>query len=269
MFSNVRETLASVKNQRIKAVLSLKESKARRKTGQFYVEGAREISRALTSGYELIDLYVCTELVTQKTLDELAPIKNAISNFKATGIHKDIFSRIAMRKDHDGLIAVCKVRTFGAERIQNSNFMVVAEQVEKPGNLGALLRTADGAGVDCLVLVDSPIDCFAPQTIRSSLGAVFSVPVVQLTLKEAMHIFEESKVSLIAADPHAVDSLYDASLRVSPMAIVLGSEAFGLRDEWRESATLVKIPMLGICDSLNVSVSGAILMYEALRQRRT
>lgn len=268
MFSNIKETLLSLKNSRVKAVLSLREGKNRRKTGQFYIEGAREIARALASGYEILDLYVCKELVSRKTLDELAMVKDVIASLKKTGINEEIFSRIAMRKDYDGLIAVCGIRTFGLDKIQSSNFMVVAEQVEKPGNLGALLRTADGAGVDCLVLVDSPIDCFAPQTIRSSLGAVFSVPVVHLSLAEALNVFSKSKVNLLAADPHSNESIYDANLSLSPLAIILGSEAFGLRDEWREQADLVKIPMLGICDSLNVSVSGAILMYEALRQRK-
>jgi TrmH family RNA methyltransferase len=173
-----------------------------------------------------------------------------------------------MRSDQDGLIAVVRIPSSDPGVVQQASFILVAEGVEKPGNLGALLRTADGAGVDAIVLVDSPIDIYGPHTIRTSLGAVFKIPVLHFSADSIVEVLRNRKATIVAADPYAKPAYFDSDLTAETLAVVLGSEANGLSATWHQHAALVKIPMSGICDSLNVSVSGALLMYEAVRQRR-
>ena len=160
-----------------------------------------------------------------------------------------------------------KTLTTADLNIDKNSLVVVAEAVEKPGNLGALLRTCDGAGVDAVILTDSPIDFYGPQTIRSSLGAVFTVPLVSLAVQECLSFLKQKDLKIVAADPHSETFLYNEDL-AQGSAIILGSEADGLSSTWHDEAKLVKIPMHGVCDSLNVSVAGAVMIYEALRQRQ-
>ncbi len=253
--------ITSKTNPQIKAVVRLQKSSERRKTNRILVEGRREIERAIAYKVNLETLFYCPDLCPE---DPDWPSKNKIA------VSKAVFEKIAYRGESDGLLAVAFTPQNSLEKLQLSNnpLIIVLEAVEKPGNLGAILRTADAARADAILVCDPLTDIFNPNTIRSSLGCVFSVPVVACSSNEAIQWLKSKKIQIFATYLEASINYLDANYS-KPAAIVSGTESTGLSQQWINAANQnLIIPMLGIADSLNVSVSTAIVVFEALRQRR-
>lgn len=262
--------ITSPTNQKIKDLVRLKDRKGERAASEFVVEGLREIKRAQQCGFELIEIFSCAELLNEQMLDLDLSSVNAQNE-----ISRDAFQKVAVREGSDGLIAIFKTKlsnlAFLSKYLDGKRPLLVAvEDVEKPGNLGAILRTADAAGVHAVIVLDHAVDPWNQHVIRASLGGVFSVPVIAVTSKEFYEWTKEHSIAVVGAALAARSkSIYAKEIELNnSVAIVLGSEARGLSPFWLDHSThLAKIPMTGICDSLNVSVAAAIFIYEAVRQR--
>ena len=253
------EFVSSPKNPKIKDLISLQEkSSMRRETGLFVVEGRREIEHALESGYKIDTLFYCPELGgTQHPADKLIEVPAAI------------YEKIAYRGTTEGEIAEFREKELSLKDIvlDKEPLIVVLESVEKPGNLGAVLRSADAAGADAVIICDPLTDLYNPNLIRASLGAVFTRQVVSTTSEEAIGWLKKKKIQILTAQLQDSEWYYDTDMKRGT-ALVIGTESTGLTDAWREAADAhIKIPMLGSLDSLNASVSAAILLFEAVRQR--
>jgi len=252
-------------NHRIGAVLELKEkSRTRRAQGLFIVEGLREITLALSSGYVIDTLFVYEDL-------------GGFERFKALhdmpkhyfGVSAEVFAKIAYRENTDGLLAIITLPEFKLKnvRLSKNPFVIVLESVEKPGNLGAILRTADAAKVDAVIICDPLTDLYNPNVIRSSIGCLFSQQVVTCSSQEALTWLRAKGIKTFAAELQAAQWYHETDF-TQPTAIVMGTEDEGLSDFWlQEADARIKIPMRGKIDSLNVSVSAAVLTFEAMRQR--
>ena len=260
--------ITSAVNVRVKSVLALRERKEREETGLMIVEGVREIARARTAGIVFKEIYLCPDFLSkddgEKLIREIGP-ENVIT-FETT---REVFKKISFGEREEGALAVCRQPKWALSdlKLSKNPFLVIVESVEKPGNLGAILRTCDGAGADGLILSDRLTDCFNPNVVRASLGTVFSVKVVESSNERALQFLKENGIKAWAASPEA-KNIYTRVGWHMPLAIVLGNEQKGLSDFWmRNCDFIVKIPMRGLADSLNVSSTAAILIYEALRQR--
>ncbi|QQS28937.1 MAG: RNA methyltransferase [Sphingobacteriales bacterium] len=259
--------ITSLSNPLIKQVLSLETARERDKTGLFAVEGLREINLAQQANYFIQTLIYCPEYTGH---EHLRQILSQSKNLEFVEVTKDVFEKIAYRKYVPNAIALCHSRPLLLQNLTLSAnpLMVVVEAVEKPGNLGAILRTADAAGVDALVLCHPQTDVFNPNVIRSSLGAVFTCPVAVCTTDEAISFFRTNSLPIIAAAITPSAKPYHEQRLDMPCAIAFGSEAEGLSKEWLETSDHhAIIPMYGHVNSLNVSVSAAVFIYEAIRQR--
>ncbi len=267
----MKTTITSLQNPHLKKVIQLREHKTRRETGLTIVEGLREVSRlkeAQETGVEFKELFVCREFLKDHGKEDFVKTIKAqgVSIFEVT---KEVYAKISFGDRREGLLAVChpKILTLRDVPVKKVPLIMVVEALEKPGNLGAILRTCDGAGVDGLLVCDGQTDIYNPNVIRASLGTVFSVPVVQSTQAEILKFLSDRKIEICAATPEATKTYFETNFKV-PTAIVLGSEEKGLSDFWLEAADRqIKIPMHGKADSLNVSTTAGILIYEALRQR--
>ena len=255
--------ITSVQNPKIKRLVKLRDRKNRVSQEIFSVEGEREISRALLSGYQIFELYVCDDYCSLSA----TTVIEGVSPDSLFYLSKDAFAKAAVRSNSDGLIAVFHSKSLELEDLNlNGKNLLILENIEKPGNLGALLRTADGAGIGAVISVDSPLDLYNPNVIRSSLGAAFSVPFVSSGLERVVAFLRDNNYRIVAASPNADVPYFKSDLREGA-AILLGSEAEGVSSEALSFADQkVTIPMLGVADSLNVSVAGAVLIYESLRQ---
>ena len=253
--------ITSVQNARIKHVVALQQkSSLRREEGLFVVEGQREIEHCIACGYEIVEVIIVDGL-------------RFTDDYPATRVSPQVYEKMAYRGSTEGIIAVAKCKDHSISSINyklstiNSPLVVVLESVEKPGNLGAILRTAEAAGVDAVIICDPLTDLYNPNLIRASIGGVFSVPVAVCNSKECIAFLKEHKIRILTAQLQDSYDYYDYDMQ-GATAIVMGTESTGLTDQWREAADAhIRIPMLGRLDSLNVSVSAAILMYEAVRQR--
>jgi RNA methyltransferase, TrmH family len=260
------EKITSVHNPRIKNLIALQRSRERRLLNRIIIEGYREINLALAAGFPVKELYSCRSLDSENRLSLLQDqlLKNQIFE-----ISVEVFEKLAYREASDGLIAVAEPIMLKLEDIQlrPTPLIVVLEAVEKPGNLGAMLRTADAANVDAVIVCDPLSDLFNPNTIRSSIGCIFTKQVVACTSSQAIDWLREKKISTYAAALIASNYYHETDL-TGPTAFVMGAEATGLSRLWLGKADYqVKIPMLGRIDSLNVATSAAILVFEAMRQR--
>jgi RNA methyltransferase, TrmH family len=260
--------LASPSNPRIKAVARLRDRRERESTGLTLADGAREVRRALDSGVDVVEAFVCEPLLAgedaRAALDLLHERKIPI-----TATTEPAFTKIAFGDRAEGLLAVIRAPDRGLEALAlpDEPLLIVVEGVEKPGNLGAILRSADGAGADALIAASPRTDLANPNVIRASAGTIFSVPTAAAPTNEVIDWLVERRIRVIAARVDAERPYTDADL-TGPIAIVLGSEAEGLTDAWRAAdAQTVRLPMHGVADSLNVSVAAAVLLYEARRQR--
>ncbi len=254
-------TITSLKNPKIKDLLSLSEkSRERRERGLFVVEGQREVARALATGYEAETLFVCEAYLSE-------PL--AVAPDKVFPVSKEIYERIAYRGGTEGVVAVLRTRNQSLEALslRENPLILVLESVEKPGNIGAVLRSADAAGVDAVLVCDPLTDLYNPNLIRASLGALFSVPTLCCTSQEAATWLKRHGIAILTAQLQDSELYYDTDM-TRGTALVMGTEDRGLSPFWREQADAhIRIPMAGMMDSLNVSVSAAILCFEAVRQR--
>ena len=253
--------ITSVQNARIKHVVALQQkSSLRREEGLFVVEGQREIEHCIACGYEVVEIFLRNEEGKRK---ENTPT--------ATLVTPQVYEKMAYRGSTEGIIAVAKVKDHGLKNLKLNKpnpLVVVLESVEKPGNLGAILRTAEAAAVDAVIVCDPLTDLYNPNLIRASIGGVFSVPVAACSSKECIDFLKEHKIRILTAQLQDSYDYYDYDMRQAT-ALVMGTESTGLSQQWREAADAhIRIPMLGRLDSLNVSVSTAILIYEAVRQRK-
>ncbi len=260
--------ITSTANPRVKAAAALRDRRERESSGLTLVDGAREIGRALAAGVEVVELFVCLDLV--RSVDAVASLKVARGRGLAViPVSEAVLAKLAFGDRSDGLVAVIRTprSDLSALRLPPEPLVVVAEAVEKPGNLGAILRSADGAGADALIAADPRTDVFNPNAIRASLGTIFAVPVGVATTAATISFLRAARIRIVVARVDGSVPYTEASLR-GPVAIVLGSEAHGLADAWSApDMVAVSLPMLGIADSLNVSAAAAILLYEARRQR--
>ena len=279
------ETITSAQNPKIKNLLLLQEkSKARREQGLFVVEGRRELEHCLEAGFTVKTLFICpgiaetTEFVENYFL--CGSPKNQFSTNSQTNdiesvasiieIPEALYRKVAYRESTEGIIAEVEYKSLTLEelRLPDNPLVMVLESVEKPGNLGAVLRSADAAGVDAVIFCDPLTDLYNPNLIRASIGAVFTVPTVLASSQEAIAFLKERGIQILTAQLQDSSLYYDIDMRRGT-ALVMGTEATGLTDLWRKAASAhIRIPMLGQLDSLNVSVSAAILLFEAVRQRQ-
>jgi TrmH family RNA methyltransferase len=255
-------------NPRIKQVVALRDSRERHRCRRFIIDGAREISRALAADIQVVEAFVCDELGTSA---ESEAAVSAIQGSKTETFHvsTEVFAKIAFGNRHDGVLAVAELPDRGLAKLALSDAPIVAvlEGLEKPGNVGAILRSADAAGVDAVIVADGRTDIYNPNTIRASIGTVFAPNVCEATTAEAIEWLRSKDLQILAARPDAEKLYTETDLR-SGAAMILGSEAHGLSSAWSAiGVTPVRLPMHGIADSLNVSTTAAVLFYEAVRQR--
>ena len=262
------EIITSAQNPKIKDLLALQEkSKERRKKGLFVVEGRRELLHCVEAGYEPYAVFYCPDIISNADFD--AVVENCDCNYYEIPQH--LYDKVAYRGGTEGIIAEMKCKDMGLEslKLKKDPLVVILESVEKPGNLGAVLRSADASGVDAVIVCDPLTDLYNPNLIRSSIGAIFTVPVATATSQETIAWLKANNIRIYTAQLQDSEWYYDTDMK-GGTAIVMGTEATGLTDVWRKAADAhIKIPMLGRLDSLNVSVSAAILMFEAVRQRNS
>lgn len=256
------ETITSAQNPKIKNLLLLQEkSRARREQGLFVVEGRRELEHCIEAGYNVKTVFVCPAIC------DTIP-SAGMSLF--IEIPEALYRKVAYRESTEGIIAEVeyKERTLSDLRLPENPLVMVLESVEKPGNLGAVLRSADAAGADAVIISDPLTDLYNPNLIRASIGAVFTVPTVACSSEDAIAFLQDRGIQILTAQLQDSSLYYDVDMRRGT-ALVMGTESTGLTDQWRKAASAhIRIPMLGRLDSLNVSVSAAILLFEAVRQRQ-
>ncbi len=261
--------ITSTANPRLKAAARLRGRRERDQLGLTLIDGVRETLRALQGGAVLREVFVEPSLLVEPEAKALLE-RLREESVSVLEVGREAFERLAYGDRLDGVIAVAEtpLRTLADLVLPPEPLIGVIEGVEKPGNLGAVLRTADGAGVNAVIVAESATDLFNPNIIRASLGTVFAVPVCVASSGELLDWLRERGITIIAARVDGSVDYATADYR-GAVAIALGSEARGLSDAWGELARAsVHVPMLGVADSLNVSVTAAVLFYEALRQRR-
>ncbi|MCF0200697.1 MAG: RNA methyltransferase [Bacteroidales bacterium] len=254
--------ITSKTNPKIKNIVKLQKASERREQNLIIIEGQREIERAQKCGFEIEQLYVCQSLLRE-------PLR--ISAHFTEEVSEEVFDKIAYREGSDGLLALArpKYKTLKEFKPKKDALVIVLETVEKPGNLGAIMRTADAAGVDAVIVADPATDIFNPNAIRASVGCIFSVPVYACSTDDCIKWLKDNGIKIYCTYLKASIDYLDADFR-GASAIVMGTEATGISDAWVEAADQnIIIPMNGIADSLNVSVTTAIVTFEAVRQRRT
>ena len=254
--------ITSKTNPKIKNLVRLQKAAERREQGRILIEGQREIERAQRCGFQIEQLYVCEPLLRTPYINiEAATVET---------VTEEVFDKIAYREGSDGLIAVAipRYERLADFRPRKDALIIVLETVEKPGNLGAVMRTADAAGVDAVIIADPATDLFNPNAIRASIGCIFSVPVYACTTDECIQWLKRNGITIYCTYLKASIDYLDADF-TKASALVMGTEATGISQAWVEAADQnIIIPMRGIADSLNVSVTTAIVTFEAVRQRR-
>ncbi len=257
------ESINSVNNSKIKLISALRTKSAKRKeSGLFLIDGSREIKEAVKNKVKIEQIFYCEQLV-----DNFEAIKNF--GQQLTKLSKEAFLKVCYKDSPDGVIALAKndEKTLKDLKVAKNSLFLVLEAVEKPGNLGAILRTAQASGVDGIILNNQQTDIYNPNVIRASQGFVFSIPVVQANFKETVEFLKKNKIKSFATSLLAKKSYIKGDYS-GPSVFVFGTEADGLSENWQNQADeLIKIPMMRPMDSLNVSVSAALVLFEALRQR--
>lgn len=260
--------ITSRQNERVKEAAKLRNSRQRARQGRFIIDGARHIVRAVNSGIEIAEAFLCQELIDSDERNQAARSLEATAAMCST-VATDVYAKLAFGENDDGLVAVAVTPQSSLKTIDLPPQPIVAvlEGLEKPGNVGAILRTADAAGVDAVIVADGGTDLFNPNTIRASMGTVFGPNVCAASFEQTLRQLQAWQLPIIATLPES-DKLYtDVNYR-DGAAIVLGSEAKGLTERWQTADIQgVRLPMHGIADSLNVSATAAVMFYEALRQR--
>ncbi len=258
------EKITSLQNALIKKALGLREARERCEQGMTIIDGAREIKRAFEAGI------IFSEVFYVKGQQDALLKQLSVRKIESVEVSGKVLEKLAYGQRHEGIVALARTPLLSLKDLKLSKepLVVVLESLEKPGNLGAVLRTCDGAGVEVVLVCDPKTDVYNPNVIRSSTGVVFKIPVVCATPEEISSFLKSKKIKICASQP-AATKLYTQVDFKGAWALVLGSETEGLSDFWLKFAEVtVKIPMNGLSDSLNVSVSAAIILYEALRQRQ-
>lgn len=262
------ERITSLQNPRVKQLVKLRDRRPRDEAGVFLVEGYREIRRALEKNVVLAELYVAPEWFLGENEPGLIAAAEA-AGAKVFELSRDAFAKVAYRERPDGLLAVVPQwkRTLEDLTLKPQPFLLVVEAIEKPGNLGTILRSADAAGCDAVIVCDPVTDIFNPNVVRASTGVLFSVPLVVDESSRVLAWLKQKGMRTVATTPAAEKIYSDVDLR-GPLAIVMGSEQYGLSDFWLKNADVpVRIPMAGQADSLNVAMATIITLFEAVRQR--
>ncbi len=264
--------ITSPQNPRVKSALSLSERRERDRSGLFLVEGFRELSRAVEGGVEIQELFFCKDLF----LGENEPALLQALQKKGTQLYscsESVLRKISYRDRPDGLIAVASHMSLSFQDLSKqlkavkNPFILIAESIEKPGNLGTILRSSDAVGVNAAIVCDRCTDIFNPNVVRASVGTLFTQPVIEATHEDLIPWLKASGIQIVAATPHAEKEFTKTDL-TGPIAIVVGTEQLGLSKRWMDAADIqVRIPMNGCADSLNVATATTLLLYEVLRQR--
>ena len=261
--------ITSLANPRIKTVVKLRQRSHRDELGLMLTESYRDITRALDAGYAPTQLFFCEELFLKNENEPALIERCRARHAEILSCTAPVFAKIAYRERPDGLLAVGpQIRTALADlALPDDALVVVAEAIEKPGNLGTILRTADAAGVSAVIVCDRCTDIHNPNVVRASTGTIFTMPLVEAEGPAVLEFLRARGFAILAATPHAERLHVDADL-TGRVAVVVGAEQYGLSDFWMRAADLrVRIPMLGRADSLNVAAAATILLFEAVRQR--
>ena len=259
--------ITSTRNPRVLAAAGLRERRAREAAGLTVVDGARELARALAGGARVVEVFADEDRLSAEGHDAVGLARAAGAAIVPVG--GPVIDRLAYGDRSEGLVATVAIPnlSLAALHLPADPLVVVLEAVEKPGNLGAVLRSADGAGADAVIAADPRTDLFNPNAIRASLGTIFTVPVAAGAGAAVRERLAADGIRVVAARVDGAVAYTEVDLR-GPVALVLGSEADGLTGAWSgEGVTAVSLPMLGVADSLNVSIAAAVLLYEARRQR--
>jgi len=257
--------ITSLQNVRVKEAVKLRDRRTRDESGMFLIEGYRELKRAVDAGRKIETLFVCPELFLGENESELVR-KAGCECLECT---PEVFGKLSYRDRPDGILGVARQVHLGLKDLELKKipFLVVAESIEKPGNLGTILRSCDAAGVDAVIVCDPTTDIHNPNVVRSSVGTLFTVQVVEAGVEETVDFLKRNGISIVAATPHAKEEFTQVNFKV-PLAIVVGTEQYGLSENWiRQADIAVRIPMFGIADSLNVASATTLLLYEVVRQR--
>ena len=262
--------IQSTQNPKLKAAFKLRDRKERDARKLFLVEGFREITRALEKGNFFTQLFYCPSFFLKEGENKIVETlqKKKVECFECT---PSVFQKLSYRDRPDGLVAVAsffhKELSEAEEYLSKNPFIVIAESIEKPGNLGTILRSCDAAGVDLFILCDPKTDMYNPNVVRASTGTLFTVPIIPATLTDTWAFLQKHQIKVCSATPKAKSFHTETNLQ-GPIAIVVGSEQYGLTQHWLDESELsVRIPMMGKADSLNVAQATTLLLYEVLRQR--
>lgn len=263
--------ITSLQNPKVKLVGKLRDRRGREKTKLFLIEGYREITRAFNANVKINTFFFCPEVFLGENENLLLERmeKKGVELCKCT---KEVFEKLSYRDRPDGLLAIApqKPTSLSDLKIPASRdpFILIAEAIEKPGNLGTILRSADAAGVDAVIVCDRCTDIFNPNVVRASVGTLFTVPVAEATTDELISFLKDKRIPVVAATPHAEKEFTETEL-TGPVAIFVGTEQLGITEKWLKQAEIhVSIPMFGVADSLNVATATTLLLYEVLRQRK-
>lgn len=262
-----RHKIASLQNPKIKQFNKLKNHSRRDGEGLVIVEGFKEITSAIDAGIEIHSLFMTDCFLKKETRALIFSLER--QGIDIIELPKQLFEKISYGDREDGLIALCRIagKRFDGLKLTANPLFLVVENLEKPGNLGAIVRTADSVGASAVIICDARTDIYNPNVIRASLGAVFAVQIVTASNEETLNFLKSKKTKICCATPEA-KLLYTQVNWKEPSALIVGSEHEGVSDFWKKNATQsINIPLLGKTDSLNVSVSAAVILYEALRQR--
>lgn len=262
------ERITSLQNPRIKNLVRLQERSHRRRQKRFVIEGLREIQRALQVGWPVEALFFCDDLFREAEAFSLLESAEA-RGVELVALSADAFRKCAYRENPDGLLAIAVERESGLSDLPQRDpaLFIVLEGIEKPGNLGAIIRTANAASVDGIILLNSVTDPFNPNAIRSSQGAVFDLPIASCDSAQLRDFLARRFIQLCVLTPEAPALLWQADLR-QPLALLFGAEDKGVSNQWLQPDTLTtRLPMHGVSDSLNLAATVAIATFEALRQR--
>jgi len=268
MAAPVRPLLTSAANPRVRAAIALRDRRERDRVGLTLVDGTRELRRAMEAGATIVEAFVCEALLAgpdaRAALDGLHKTGSRLHS-----VTEPLFRRLAFGERIEGVVAVVRIPPLDLAALQlpAEPLVIVMEGVEKPGNVGAVLRSADGAAADAVIAADPRTDLFNPNVIRASAGTAFSVPMAEATTTATIAWLRATGLRIVAARVDA-DRLYTDTDLTGPLAVALGAETDGLSAAWSgDGVEPVRLPMLGSADSLNVSVTAAILLYETRRQR--
>ncbi len=263
---SVPEKITSLQNPKIKNLKKLEKASERREQNLILIEGLRETVLARRAGYEIVTLFVCEEILKS---DDAYNLKEFPPTIPVYHITKEIYDSLAYRETTEGVIATARPGNHSLQKVKlnSTPLILVIEGVEKPGNLGAMLRTCDAAGVNAVFICDGKTDIYNPNVVRSSLGTVFTQQIIVCETSEAITFLKNNNIRIFAAELTNSNNYFSENLKTAS-AITVGTEATGLSQPWIEAADIrIKIPMLGQIDSLNVSVSAGVVLFEAVRQR--